>query len=69
MDLEAAFDTIVPPEGEQGPPLYSVIPISGLRSYLVGKGQLPAERILVAAADTAPTPEKAQASRVEFTLR
>jgi len=39
-----------------------------VKSYLVGKGQLPAERILLAAADT-PAPEKAQLSRVEFTLK
>lgn len=39
----------------------------GVKAYLVGK-QLPAERILMAAADT-PPPEKAQLSRVEFTLK
>ena len=39
-----------------------------VKSYLVGKGQLPAERVLVAAADTA-TPEKPHQSRVEFTLK
>jgi uncharacterized protein involved in outer membrane biogenesis len=39
-----------------------------VKGYLVGKGQLPAERVLVAAADTA-TPEKAHQSRVEFTLK
>jgi hypothetical protein len=39
-----------------------------VKTYLVGKGQLPAERILVATAGT-PTPEGAQLSRVEFTLK
>ena len=39
-----------------------------VKSYLVGKGQLPAERVLVAAADTA-TPDKPHQSRVEFTLK
>jgi hypothetical protein len=34
----------------------------------VARGQLPAERILVAAADTA-APEKPYQSRVEFTLK
>lgn len=38
-----------------------------VKAYLVGK-QLTAERILVAAADT-PPPQKAQLSRVEFTLK
>ena len=38
-----------------------------VQAYLVGKGQLPAERILLTA-DT-PPPEKAQLSRVEFTLK
>src|SRR5687767_2450246 len=39
-----------------------------VKTYLVGKGQLPAERILVATAGT-PPPEGAQLSRVEFTLK
>ncbi len=39
-----------------------------VRNYLVAKGQLPAERILVAAADASQA-EKAQLSRVEFTLK
>jgi hypothetical protein len=39
-----------------------------VKSYLVGKGQLPAERVLIAAAETT-APEKAHQSRVEFTLK
>ena len=39
-----------------------------VKSYLVGKGQLPAERILLASTD-ASAPEKAQVSRVDFTLK
>ncbi len=39
-----------------------------VKGYLVSKGQLPAERILVAAAD-ATAPEKANQSGVEFTLK
>jgi hypothetical protein len=35
-----------------------------VKAYLVGKGQLPAERVLVAAA-----PEKSGASRVAFKLQ
>jgi outer membrane protein OmpA-like peptidoglycan-associated protein len=37
-----------------------------VKAYLVSKGQLPAERVLIAAADA---PEKPQASRVDFTLK
>ena len=40
-----------------------------VKGYLVGKGQLPAERVLVAAAAGGKAPEKNQTSRVEFTLR
>lgn len=39
-----------------------------VKGYLVGKGQLPAERVLVAAAAPEPADAKAQA-RVDFTLR
>jgi hypothetical protein len=39
-----------------------------VKGYLVDKGQLPAERILVAAAP-APATEGAQFSRVDFTLK
>jgi outer membrane protein OmpA-like peptidoglycan-associated protein len=37
-----------------------------VKSYLVGKGQLPADRVLIA---TSEAPEKSQASRVDFTLK
>lgn len=40
-----------------------------VKSYLVGKGQLPAERVTVAAAAGDKAQEKIQGSRVEFTLR
>jgi hypothetical protein len=39
-----------------------------VKAYLVDRGKLPAERILVAAADSG-APEKAHQSRVEFTLK
>ena len=39
-----------------------------VKGYLVGKGQLPAERVLVAAADATPS-QAAPSTRVEFTLK
>src|SRR5687768_13813108 len=72
MDLEVAFDTIAPPEGEQGPPLYAVIPISGLRSYLVGKDQEALACVLVATADdttTVQAPIRLESIDIQFDLR
>jgi hypothetical protein len=72
MDLEAAFDTIAPPEAQQGPPLYSVIPISGLRSYLVGKDQAALACVLIATADdttTVQAPIRLETIDVQFDLR
>ena len=39
-----------------------------VKTYLVGKGQLPADRVLIATA-AQPSTERAQASRVDFTLK
>ena len=40
-----------------------------VKGFLVGQGQLPAERVLVAAGTDATAQDKARTSRVEFTLR
>jgi outer membrane protein OmpA-like peptidoglycan-associated protein len=40
-----------------------------VRSYLVGKGQLPENRVLLAASAAEAPPVKARASRVDFSLQ
>ena len=40
-----------------------------VKGYLVGKGHLPAERVLLATTPGSGSPEKSHLSRVEFTLR
>jgi hypothetical protein len=40
-----------------------------VKSYLVGEGRLPAERVLLATAGAAPAAGKAQPARVDFNLR
>src|ERR1700730_1130816 len=72
MDLEAAFGTIAPPERQQGPPLYSVMTISAIQSYLVGKDQEALPCVLVATSDdttTAQPPIRLQTIDVQFDLR
>jgi hypothetical protein len=72
MDLEAAFDIVTAPEGQHGPPLYAVTPISGFQSYLVGKDQESFACLLVATADdttTVQAPIRLEAIDVQFDLR
>ena len=57
---------------EVGPQELSALALrrsEAVKGHLVGKGQLPAERVLLATATGAASPERAQASRVEFTLK
>lgn len=50
MDLDAAFETITPPQADAGVQLYAVKSIPGLTSYLVGKDDASRACLLVATA-------------------
>jgi hypothetical protein len=53
MDLDAAFETIAPPQADAGVQLYAVVSIPGLTSYLVGKDDASRACLLVATAQGA----------------
>jgi hypothetical protein len=53
MDLDAAFETIAPPQADAGSQLYAVTSVVGFISYLVGKDDESHACLLIATAQGA----------------